>query len=61
MITLTESAVEKIRDLLAEENNPNLVLRVFVQGGGCSGMQYGFTFDESRNDDDLMLQQMFPL
>jgi iron-sulfur cluster insertion protein len=53
MITLTESAVAKLRDLFAEENNPALLLRVFVQGGGCSGFQYGFTFDESRNEDDF--------
>jgi iron-sulfur cluster insertion protein len=52
MITITESAVEKLKDLLAEENNPDLKLRTFVQGGGCSGMQYGFTFDEIANEDD---------
>jgi len=52
MIKLTDSAVEKLRDLLAEENNPDLKLRTFVQGGGCSGMQYGFTFDEITNEDD---------
>jgi len=52
MITVTESAVAKIQDILAEENNPTLKLRVFVQGGGCSGMQYGFTLDETQNDDD---------
>jgi len=52
MITLTDSAVEKLRDLLAEENNPDLKLRTFVQGGGCSGMQYGFTFDEITNEYD---------
>lgn len=50
---LDESAIAKLKDLLAEENNPNLKLRVFVQGGGCSGMQYGFTFDEEQNDDDF--------
>jgi iron-sulfur cluster insertion protein len=50
---LDQSAVEKLRELIAEENNPNLKLRVFVQGGGCSGMQYGFTFDEEQNDDDF--------
>lgn len=61
MITLTESAIAKIRDLLAEENNPNLVLRVFVQGGGCSGMQYGFTFDESRSDDDFDVAADVPI
>ena len=50
---ITESAQAKIRDIFTEENNPNLKLRVFVQGGGCSGMQYGFTFDEEQNDDDF--------
>ena len=50
---LTESAQSKIRDIVAEENNANLKLRVFVQGGGCSGMQYGFTFDEAQNEDDF--------
>jgi len=50
---LEESAVEKIKDILSEENNPNLKLRVFVQGGGCSGMSYGFTLDEAQNDDDF--------
>lgn len=52
MITITENAVAKIRDILAEENNPKLKLRVFVQGGGCSGMQYGFTLDEEQAEDD---------
>ena len=50
---LTDSAVTKLRDLIAEENNPDIKLRVFVQGGGCSGMQYGFTFDEAQNEDDF--------
>ena len=50
---LDASAVTKLQDLLIEENNPNLKLRVFVQGGGCSGMQYGFTFDEVKNEDDF--------
>ena len=50
---LETSAVEKLRDLVAEEGNPNLMLRVFVQGGGCSGMSYGFTFDELQNEDDF--------
>lgn len=50
---LDESAIERLRDLLIEEANPNLKLRVFVQGGGCSGMQYGFTFDEEQNEDDF--------
>ena len=46
-------AIEKLRDLFAEENNPNLKLRVFVQGGGCSGFSYGFTFEEEQNEDDF--------
>ena len=50
---LESGAVEKLRELVAEEGNPDLMLRVFVQGGGCSGMQYGFTFDEVRNEDDF--------
>ena len=50
---LESGAVEKLRDLVAEEGNPNLMLRVFVQGGGCSGMSYGFTFDEVQNEDDF--------
>ena len=52
-MTLDDSAVTKLRDLLAEENNPAVMLRVFVQGGGCSGMSYGFTFDEVQNEDDF--------
>jgi len=51
-LTVTESAVAKIADILAEENNPDLAVRCFVQGGGCSGFQYGFTLDEIQNDDD---------
>ena len=56
MMTLTESATTKLQDLIAEEGNPALKLRVFVQGGGCSGMQYGFTFDEIANEDDFSLE-----
>jgi iron-sulfur cluster insertion protein len=55
MITVTDSAVARIRDILTEENNPGLKLRVFVQGGGCSGMQYGFTLDEETGQDDWTL------
>jgi iron-sulfur cluster insertion protein len=55
MITLSESAAERIKDILAEENQPDLKLRVFVQGGGCSGMQYGFTLDEDIGEDDWAL------
>lgn len=53
MITVTENAHKRIVDLLIDENNPNVFLRTFVQGGGCSGFQYGFTFDEIKNDDDF--------
>ena len=53
MVEITESAKEKIIDLLREENDPELKLRTFVQGGGCSGFQYGFTFDNEQNDDDF--------
>ncbi len=56
-ITLDTSAIVKIKDLLAEENIPNLKLRIFVSGGGCSGFQYGFTFDENQNDDDFIVDQ----
>ena len=52
-MTLDETAIAKVKDILAEENNPNLKLRVFVQGGGCAGFSYGFTLDEDQNDDDF--------
>jgi iron-sulfur cluster insertion protein len=52
MITITAPAVEKLKEILAEENNPSLKLRVFVQGGGCSGMSYGFTLDDAQAEDD---------
>ena len=53
MITISPSAKIKIQDLLSEEGNPNLKLRTFVQGGGCSGFSYGFTFDDEQNEDDF--------
>jgi iron-sulfur cluster insertion protein len=53
MITITETAQAKIADILAEENNAKLKVRAFVQGGGCSGFQYGFTLDEETNEDDF--------
>lgn len=56
-IIFTDSAAEKVRDLLIEEGNANLKLRVFVQGGGCSGFQYGFTFDEDVAEDDTTLEK----
>ena len=54
-IVFTDSAAAKVADLIAEEGNPDLKLRVFVQGGGCSGFQYGFTFDEITNEDDTTM------
>jgi len=54
-ILFTASAAAKVADLIAEEGNPELKLRVFVQGGGCSGFQYGFTFDEITNEDDTTM------
>ena len=56
-ILFTDAAAAKVKDLLAEEGNPELKLRVFVQGGGCSGFQYGFTFDETINDDDTTVDK----
>jgi iron-sulfur cluster insertion protein len=53
----TESAATKVASLIEEEGNPDLKLRVFVTGGGCSGFQYGFTFDETINEDDSMLEK----
>lgn len=50
---LETGAVSKLKELIVEEGNPDLMLRVFVQGGGCSGMQYGFTFEEVKNEDDF--------
>ena len=52
-MNLETGAVQKLQELIAEEGNPNLMLRVFVQGGGCSGFQYGFTFEENKNEDDF--------
>ena len=56
-IVFTDSAAAKVADLIAEEGNPELKLRVFVQGGGCSGFQYGFTFDEVQNEDDTVMEK----
>jgi iron-sulfur cluster insertion protein len=53
----TDSAASKVKELIEEEGNPELKLRVFVTGGGCSGFQYGFTFDEAVADDDTVLEK----
>ncbi len=54
-IRFTDNAASKVSELIAEENNPELKLRVYVTGGGCSGFQYGFTFDEEVNEDDTQV------
>ncbi|CAH0443871.1 iron-sulfur cluster insertion protein ErpA [Ralstonia syzygii] len=54
-LVFTDSAADKVKQLIEEESNPELKLRVFVQGGGCSGFQYGFTFDEDTNEDDTTM------
>src|SRR6476660_4339735 len=56
-LVFTDSAANKVKELIDEEGNPDLKLRVFVTGGGCSGFQYGFTFDESINDDDTSMEK----
>ena len=56
-LVFTDSAANKVKQLIDEEGNPELKLRVFVTGGGCSGFQYGFTFDETINEDDTKLQK----
>jgi iron-sulfur cluster insertion protein len=52
-LDFTPAAAAKVRQLISEEGNPELKLRVYIQGGGCSGFQYGFEFDETRGEDDL--------
>jgi iron-sulfur cluster insertion protein len=56
-LVFTAAAAGKVRELIAEEGNPGLKLRVYISGGGCSGFQYGFTFDEERADDDLAVDR----
>jgi iron-sulfur cluster insertion protein len=54
-LTITENATAKILEVIQEEGNPELKLRMYVQGGGCSGMSYGFTLDEVQNEDDWVI------
>ncbi len=54
-LNFTEGAASKVRGLIEDEQNPNLKLRVYISGGGCSGFSYGFTFDESQNEDDTVV------
>lgn len=56
-IQFTDNAAKKVKSLIAEEGNPRLKLRVFVTGGGCSGFEYGFTFDEEAADDDTLIEK----
>lgn len=56
-LVFTDDAANKVKQLIEEEGNADLKLRVFVSGGGCSGFQYGFTFDEVTNDDDTVLNK----
>ena len=56
-LSFTDSAASKVKQLIVEEGNDNLNLRVFVSGGGCSGFQYGFTFDETINEDDMIMEK----
>ncbi|MDD5364411.1 MAG: iron-sulfur cluster insertion protein ErpA [Gallionellaceae bacterium] len=56
-LNFSDSAANKVKELIQEEGNPDLKLRVFVTGGGCSGFQYGFTFDEVQNDDDTTMEK----
>ena len=57
LLVFTENAASKVRQLIDEEGNPELKLRVFVSGGGCSGFQYGFTFEEAVAEDDTALEK----
>ena len=57
LLVFTDSAANKVKELIEEEGNPGLKLRVFVSGGGCSGFQYGFTFDEDVAEDDTAMEK----
>jgi iron-sulfur cluster insertion protein len=57
MITITENVDKKVAEILLEEDNPSISLRVFIQGGGCSGMQYGFSLETEQNEDDFVIEQ----
>jgi iron-sulfur cluster insertion protein len=57
MITVTDNAFNKITDLIVEEKNPNLALRISVKGGGCSGFQYEFSFEDNKEEDDFVIEK----
>ena len=56
-LVFTDNAAKKVKELIDEEGSPDLKLRVFVSGGGCSGFQYGFTFEDTVNDDDTQVER----
>ena len=56
-LKISESAVNRVNQLLAGKDNPDLMLRVYIQGGGCSGFQYGFQFEENQQDDDIAIEE----
>jgi iron-sulfur cluster insertion protein len=56
-LTFTSAAANKVLQLITVENNPSLRLRIYIQGGGCAGFEYGFRFDEAQNADDLVIEQ----
>lgn len=57
-LNFTDAAALKVKELIEEEGNDELKLRVYITGGGCSGFQYGFSFDEAQKEDDMVLQIM---
>jgi iron-sulfur cluster assembly protein len=59
ILTITPAAADKVRELLEQENDPSLALRIFVAGGGCSGLQYGMTLDEEQEGDTVISQGEF--
>ncbi|CUU23029.1 iron-sulfur cluster insertion protein ErpA [Duffyella gerundensis] len=56
-LQFTDAAASKVKNLISDEENPDLKLRVYITGGGCSGFQYGFTFDDKVNDGDMMIEK----
>ncbi|ADD75947.1 iron-sulfur cluster insertion protein [Pantoea sp. PA1] len=56
-LQFTDAAAKKVKNLIADEENPALKLRVYITGGGCSGFQYGFTFDDQMNDGDMTIEK----
>ncbi len=56
-MNITESAAARVHNLIKQKSDPNLKLRVYIQGGGCSGFQYGFQFDKEQNEDDMVIDQ----